>query len=83
MVQHVQYDVVPHDDGWAYRAEGVYSETFPSHAEALAAAKAAAERQRHGGNSEVIEFEDASGHWHREIASGADRPETSVEDRSL
>ena len=24
------YEVVEHDGGWAYRVDGVYSETFPS-----------------------------------------------------
>lgn len=81
MVQ-VRYDVVPHDAGWAYKADGVFSETFPTHDHALAAARSAAERQRHGGPTQVIEFEDSTGHWHREIASGADRPETLVDDPS-
>ena len=27
----VIYEIVEHDGGWAYRADGVYSETFPSH----------------------------------------------------
>jgi hypothetical protein len=28
----VTYEVVEHDGGWAYRAKGVFSETFPTHA---------------------------------------------------
>ena len=28
----VTYEVVEHDGGWAYRVNGVYSETFPTHA---------------------------------------------------
>ena len=27
----VTYEIVEHDGGWAYRVDGVYSETFPSH----------------------------------------------------
>jgi len=34
----ITYEIVEHDDGWAYRVNGVFSEAFPSHAEALAAA---------------------------------------------
>jgi hypothetical protein len=41
----VTYEIVQHDGGWAYKVDGVFSETFPTHAEALAAAEAAAEEQ--------------------------------------
>jgi hypothetical protein len=34
----VTYEVVEHDGGWAYRAKGVFSETFPIHALAHEAA---------------------------------------------
>jgi hypothetical protein len=34
----VTYEIVQHDDGWAYKVNGVFSEAFPTHAEALAAA---------------------------------------------
>jgi hypothetical protein len=27
----ITYEIVEHDGGWAYRADGVFSETFPSH----------------------------------------------------
>jgi hypothetical protein len=27
----ITYEVVEHDGGWAYRVDGVFSETFPSH----------------------------------------------------
>ena len=30
----VIYEVVQHDGGWAYKVDGVFSETFPTHAEA-------------------------------------------------
>jgi hypothetical protein len=32
---HVTYQIVRHDDGWAYTVNGVFSEPFPTHAEAL------------------------------------------------
>src|SRR4029450_2087977 len=41
----VTYEIVEHDGGWAYKVDGVFSETFPTHADALAAAQAAAEEQ--------------------------------------
>jgi hypothetical protein len=45
-MSHVIYRIVRHDEGWAYTADGVFSERFPTHAAALAAAKAAAAEQR-------------------------------------
>ncbi len=78
---HVTYKVVRHEDGWAYTVNGAFSESFPTHAQALDAARRAAAEQREPGQSETIEYEDESGKWRREVASGRDRPETDVEDR--
>lgn len=36
------YEVLEHDGGWAYRVDGAFSETFPSHSDALQAATIAA-----------------------------------------
>jgi len=77
---HVTYKVVRHDEGWAYTSNGVFSERFATHAEALAAARRVAIEQRVPGHTEAIEYEDANGKWHSETASGADRPATDVED---
>ena len=77
---HVTYKVVRHEDGWAYTADGVFSESFPTHAEALDAARRVAAEQRAPGRTELIEYEDEKGEWHSEIARGDDRPETTVED---
>ncbi|MCC7347642.1 MAG: DUF2188 domain-containing protein [Variibacter sp.] len=77
---HVTYRVARHDNGWAYTSQGVFSETFRTHAEALEAARAVAQEQRVPGRTEVIEFEDENGKWHTETASGSDRPETEVID---
>jgi Uncharacterized protein conserved in bacteria (DUF2188) len=77
----VRYQIVRHDGGWAYRADGVLSETFGSHDEAMAAAEDAASRQRRPGEATEIEYEDREGHWHRERSAGDDRPETEVDDR--
>ena len=79
-MSHVTYTIVQHDGGWAYKVDGVFSEPFPTHAAALAAAKAAAMEQRVPGRTEVIEYEDEKGEWHTETALGSDRPETDVKD---
>ena len=79
-MSHVIYRIVEHDGGWAYKVDDVFSEPFPSHATALAAAKGAAAEQRVPGQTEAIEWEDASGRWHSETASGRDRPDTEVKD---
>ena len=79
-MSHVTYKVVEHDGGWAYTVNGVFSEPFPTHAMALAAARRAAAEQRVPGRTEAIEYETADGKWHTETAAGGDRPETNVED---
>ena len=79
-MRHVTYHIVRHDDGWAYTVDGVFSEPFPTHAAALAAARTAAAEQRVPGHTETIEYEDEKGHWHTETAAGSDRPDTDVED---
>ncbi len=76
----ITYQIVRHDEGWAYKVNGVFSEPFPTHALALAAARAAALEQRVPGNTETIEYEDESGKWHTETAPGSDRPQTVVKD---
>jgi hypothetical protein len=75
----VTYEIVEHDGGWAYRANGVYSETFQSHDEARRAADRAAAEQAVGGEDTRISYEDTKGRWHDELSRGDDRPETEVE----
>lgn len=77
-MNHVVYQVVEHDGGWAYRSDGVYSETFLSREAALKAAQRVAREQRVPGQTEEIQFEDADGVWKTEHADGHDRPETDV-----
>jgi hypothetical protein len=72
------YEIVEHDGGWAYRVDGVYSETFPSHELARRAAERAAHEQVVAGATTGISYEDKQGHWHNEVARGDDRPETEV-----
>ena len=59
--------------------EGTFSETFPSHDAAKAAAKRAAGEQRVSGDTHGIVYEDANGQWREELADGRDRPWTEVE----
>ncbi len=77
---NVTYEIVQHEDGWAYKVNGVFSETYPTHAAARAAAQAAANEQEIPGHTETIEYEDDKGKWHTETASGRDRPHTVVKD---
>jgi hypothetical protein len=79
MVQ-VTYEIVEHDGGWAYKASGAYSESYPTHEEALQAARLAAAEQMQPGHTEIIEYEDENGRWHVETAPGSDRPETAIKD---
>jgi hypothetical protein len=75
----VKYQIVEHDGGWAYKVGDVFSETFPTHDEALRAAEIAAEEQEVPGETTDISWEDERGRWHDETARGDDRPETEVE----
>ena len=74
----VTYEIVEHDGGWAYRVDGVYSETFPSHDAARRAAERAAQEQHVSGQTTGISYEDKQGRWHSEVVRGDDRPETEV-----
>jgi hypothetical protein len=74
----ITYEIVEHDGGWAYRMNGVYSETFASHDSARQAAERVAKEQVVPGETTGIVYEDKDSHWHEETASGDDRPETDV-----
>ncbi|WP_026605933.1 DUF2188 domain-containing protein [Methylocapsa acidiphila] len=74
----IVYEVVEHDGGWAYKVDGVFSETFLSHALARSAADRAAKEQLVPGDATDISYEDKNGGWHDEPSSGGDRPETDV-----
>jgi hypothetical protein len=75
----ITYQIVEHDGGWAYRVDGVFSETFPTHDMARKAAERVAKEQIVPGETTSISWEDKDGRWHEEVAAGSDRPETSVE----
>lgn len=74
----ITYEIVEHDGGWAYRADGVFSETFPSHDMARRAAEQAAKEQLLPGETTHISYEDEDGRWHEEVSAGKDRPDTDV-----
>ncbi len=75
----ITYDIVEHDGGWAYKLGEVFSETFPTHAAALSAARRAAVEQQRPGETTGISWEDGNGRWHEEVSEGEDRPITDVE----
>ena len=74
----VTYEIVEHDGGWAYRMDGAYSETFPTHDLARQAAERAAQEQTMPGEATGIVYEDKRGRWHSEVSEGDDRPITGV-----
>ena len=74
----ITYEIVEHDGGWAYRVNGVFSETFPSHDMARQAAERVAKEQVVPGAKTGISYEDKEGHWHDEVSEGDDRPATDV-----
>jgi hypothetical protein len=76
----ITYEIVQHDGGWAYKVNGVFSEAFQTHADALDAAQSAAAEQELPGDAETIEYEDEKGEWHSETVSGRDRPHAVVKD---
>ena len=75
----ITYRIVEHDGGWAYRLGDTYSETFPAHDAARAAAERAAREQRVADRTAWIEYETRDGQWVTERADGHDGPETDVE----
>jgi hypothetical protein len=74
------YRIVEHDGGWAYTALGVYSETYPTHDAALAAARRVAAEQSVPDRPRMIEYQDETGAWKVEAAPGNDRPVVEIED---
>ena len=75
----ITYHIVEHDGGWTYQVNGVFSETFPPHDKARAAAQRVAQEQHVPGETRAISWEDKSGKWHEELARGDDRPDTEVD----
>ena len=63
---HVTYEVVEHEDGWAYKLGDVFSERFATRDDAMEAAKRVAAEQRVPGESTILSYQDAEGRWHQE-----------------
>jgi hypothetical protein len=74
----IHYKIVQHDGGWAYKLDDVFSEAFPTHDAAKAAARHVAAEQRVPGESTYIEYQAEDGSWHTELAESTDRPEADV-----
>jgi hypothetical protein len=74
----VVYRIVEHDGGWAYKSDGVFSESFPSHGAAVKAAKRAALEQGTPGETAEIQYEDENGEWRSEHVDGHDRPSVDI-----
>jgi hypothetical protein len=75
----VRYKVLRHDGGWAYEANGTYSETFPAREAACKAARFAACEQVPSGESSLTDYEDETGTLQHEIPDTGDRPKTRPE----
>ncbi|WP_297799375.1 DUF2188 domain-containing protein [uncultured Brevundimonas sp.] len=75
----VTYRIQEHDGGWAYRLGDTWSETYPTHDAAHAAAIHAAREQKVPDEDACIEFQNADGEWITQGADGQDRPMTQVE----
>lgn len=75
----ITYEIVEHDEGWAYKLDDVFSDTYETREQAEAAAEDAAERQQRAGADETIQYQDADGTWQVENASGSDRPDVDVD----
>jgi hypothetical protein len=75
----ITYKVLRHDGGWAYEANGAYSEAFPTRDAARKAARLAASEQAAPGETAKIPYEDGKGRSHDEVDRGTDRPKTTAE----
>ena len=74
----INYRIVPHDGGWAYKLDDVFSETYPTREHAAAAARIVAAEQQMAGETVNILYQDKDGRWRSELADGDDRPTTHV-----
>lgn len=78
----IVYEIVRHDNGWAFKLGDTISATYPNHDAAYAAAKRVAQEQMRPGQTAGISWEDERGRWHDEISPGDDRPEVDVVDKN-
>lgn len=76
----ITYEIIPHDQGWAFKLGDTISQSFLTHEAAYNAAKRAALEQMQPGQTVAISWEDERGRWHDEVSPGDDRPEVEVRD---
>ena len=76
---NITYRIEEHDGGWAYRLGATYSETYPDHDSAFAAARRVAGEQKVPDEDTYIEYQNTNGDWVNERADGHDRPSPVVE----
>ena len=75
----ITYSIQEHDGGWAYRLGDTWSETYPDHDSAFAAARRVAGEQKVPDEDTFIEYQNTEGEWINERADGQDRPSPEVE----
>ncbi|MBY5368737.1 MULTISPECIES: DUF2188 domain-containing protein [Rhizobium] len=59
----ITYQVVPHDNGWAYKLGDTLSETYATADEAIVHAKDAASRQKIGDGDALLAYPSPDGGW--------------------
>jgi hypothetical protein len=59
----ITYQVLPHDNGWAYKLGNTLSETYPTADEAIVHAKDAASRQKIGDGDALLAYPAPDGGW--------------------
>ncbi len=59
----ITYQVVPHDNGWAYKLGDTLSETYATADEAIVHAKDAASRQKIGNGDALLAYPSSDGGW--------------------
>jgi hypothetical protein len=73
------YKVIRHDGGWAYTANGTFSEPFRTRAAARKAAKVAASEQVIPGETVKVSYDTEKGRWHNEADCGTASPNARVD----
>jgi hypothetical protein len=63
-MKKIAYRVVKHDSGWAYQANGTYSEQFRTRDAARKAARLAATERAAANGTASSSYEDKSGQWY-------------------
>jgi hypothetical protein len=59
----ITYQIVPHDEGWAYKLGDTLSETYSSAEEAADRARSAAARQKIGDGDATLAYPAPDGGW--------------------